>query len=137
MTSKELMKTSVVRRYKVLEKMLNVNHTLFGGEVMGWMDKVGHSLAVSITNKTMYTLTADKIKFLKPAYLNEIIEVKSEPLELGAVKLSLQLTAIADPDGENRRTIATGIFTFVQVDEATHRPQRISYPMDDLETYVV
>lgn len=126
MTQKDLMQTMVVRRYKVLERMLNVNGTLFGGDAMGWMDKVGHELAVSITNKTMYTFMADKIKFLKPVFLNEMVEVCAQPLELGPVKLSVQLTVTADPEGPNRRVALTGIYTFVQLDEQ-HRPQRINY----------
>lgn len=115
-----------IHRYKVEEQMLNVNGTLFGGTAMGWMDKVGHQLSVELTHQTMYTLSADKIKFLKPVFLHEIADVRAEPIELGSFKLSILMTVIADPDGPNRREALRGIFTYVQLDK-NHRPQRISY----------
>ncbi len=121
-----LMNTVITQKYTVTESMLNINGTLFGGEAMGWMDQVGHEVATCITIKKMYTFTADKIKFIKPVFLNETVEVTGEPIELGAVKLSVKVTIIADPNGPNRRTALTGIFTFVQLNEE-HQPEMIEY----------
>lgn len=126
MVTEDLMKRERVRRYVVDKSDLNINKTLFGGEVMAWMDKVGHELSVELTHHTMCTAAADKIRFHKPAYLGETIEVVARPLDLGPVKMVLELTAIADPDGAERRTILTGLYTFVQLDEKG-RPHRISY----------
>ena len=126
MAIEDLMAKERARRYVVDESKLNINKTLFGGEVMAWMDKVGHELAVELTQRTMCTAAADKIRFHKPAYLGETIEVVAKPLDLGPVKLVMALTATADPDGENRRVILTGVYTFVQLD-GKGRPQRISY----------
>lgn len=117
---------ALVCRFKVLEEMLNVNGTLFGGTVMGWMDKLGHSLACEMTGQIMYTSSADKIKFMKPVFLGEVVEVRAEPLEKGPVRLFIKLTVIADPDGVDRREAVTGIYTFVHVDE-NHRVKRIGY----------
>lgn len=115
------------RRYVVDEEMLNPNNTLFGGVAMGWMDKIGHALAESITTQTMFTSSADKIKFLKPAFLGETIEVSAEVEELGMVRMVIKTKVIADPDGPNRRDVLTGYFTFVHLDE-NYRPKPISYP---------
>ncbi|MBR4815269.1 MAG: hypothetical protein IKZ67_07385 [Paludibacteraceae bacterium] len=126
MAIEDLMAKERARRYVVDESKLNINKTLFGGEVMAWMDKVGHELSVELTHHTMCTAAADKIRFHKPAYLGETIEVVAKPLDLGPVKIVLELTATADPDGAERRTILTGLYTFVQLDEKG-RPHRISY----------
>ena len=122
--------TIPVRRYVIDETMLNPNHTLFGGCAMGWMDKLGHNLAESITGKTMFTSSADKIKFLKPAFQGEVVEVKAEVENLGAIRLVVKTTVTADPDGPNRRDVLTGYFTFVQLDE-NYRPRPIHYPSDE------
>lgn len=126
MTQQDLMHMTVVHYHTVNEQMLNINGTLFGGTAMGWMDKAGHELSIDLTGKTMYTFTVDKIKFIKPVFLHETVEVLAQPYELGPVKLVLQLTLTADPNGPNRRTAITGLFTFVQVDEQ-YRPHRIQY----------
>lgn len=128
MAIEDLMRSVKVRRYVVDESMLNVNNTLFGGEAMGWMDKVGHELSIDITHQTMYTAAADKIRFRSPAFLGETIEVKAEPLELGPVKLIVKLSVVADPDGPQRRVALTGVYTYVQLDEQ-RRPHRITYPV--------
>lgn len=120
---------TISRRFKVENEMLNVNGTLFGGCAMGWMDKLGHELSVQLTGQTMYTFSADKIKFIKPVFLGEVVEVVASPLEKGPVKLLIALTLVADPDGENRREAMTGVFTFVHADE-NHHAGRIHYIAD-------
>lgn len=126
MTIEDLMQRTWSKRYVVDETMLNCNNTLFGGRVMAWMDKVGHELSVDLTQKTMCTSSADKIRFRSPGYLGETIEVVAKPVELGPVKMIMELTAVADPDGEKRRVILTGLYTFIQLD-GKGRPHRIEY----------
>lgn len=126
MTIEDLMEWTWSKRYVVDESKLNCNNTLFGGEVMAWMDKVGHELSVELTQKTMCTASADKIRFRSPGYLGETIEVIAKPVELGPVKMIMELTAVADPDGEKRRVILTGLYTFIQLDDKG-RPHRIEY----------
>lgn len=114
-------------RYVVTDEMLNVNGTLFGGRAMGWMDLLGHEMAIELTGcQTMFTFSADKIKFLKPVFPGETVEVVSEVEEKGAVKLLLRLTVWADPDGEQRRKALTGVFTFIATDDK-FRPVRLKY----------
>lgn len=126
MTVEDLMQRTWSKRYVVDETMLNCNNTLFGGRVMAWMDKVGHELSLELTHQTMCTSSADKIRFRSPGYLGETIEVTAKPTELGPVKMIMELTAVADPDGEKRRVILTGYYTFIQLDEKG-RPHRIEY----------
>ncbi|MCQ2225750.1 MAG: hypothetical protein MJZ14_08540 [Paludibacteraceae bacterium] len=129
MTVEDLMQRTWSKRYVVDETMLNCNNTLFGGRVMAWMDKVGHELSLELTHQTTCTSSADKIRFRSPGYLGETIEVIAKPSELGPVKMIMELTAVADPDGENRRVILTGYYTFIQLDEKG-RPHRINYFLD-------
>ena len=118
--------TQFTERKTVTEDMLNCNGTLFGGAAMSWMDLVGHHMAIHITKRTMFTAYVDKIKFKKPAFLGEVIEIRGCIKELGAVKLILQLEVVADPDMECRK-IVEGLFTFVELDDKM-RPTRIHYP---------
>lgn len=113
-------------RKVISEDMLNCNGTLFGGCTMGWMDLLGHRIAIHITQRTMFTAYADKIKFKSPAFLGELVEVNGSIKELGGVKLTLKLEVIANPDGD-RRKVVEGDFTFVELDE-NMRPTRIHYP---------
>lgn len=130
MTTEDLMRRTWSKRYVVDEMKLNCNGTLFGGEVMAWMDKVGHELSVELTHQTTCTASADKIRFRAPGYLGETVEVTAKPMELGPVKMIMELTAVADPDGDKRRIILTGLYTFIQLDEKA-RPHRITYSLED------
>lgn len=110
----------------VTQDMLNSNGTLFGGYVLSWMDLIGHRMAIHITKRTMFTAYADKIKFKKPAFLNDEIEIRGTIKELGGVKLVLQMEVVANPDKECQKVVE-GIFTFVELDN-NMRPTRIHYP---------
>lgn len=110
----------------ITEEMLNCNGTLFGGCAMGWMDLIGHHMAVFITKRTMFTAYADKIKFKTPAFLGEEVEIRGTIKELGAVKLILLMEVVANPDNECRK-IVEGTFSFIEMDEKM-KPTRIHYP---------
>lgn len=110
----------------VTQDMLNSNGTLFGGYVLSWMDLIGHRMAIHITKRTMFTAYADKIKFKKPAFLNDEIEIRGTIKELGGVKLVLLMEVVANPDKECQKVVE-GIFTFVELDN-NMRPTRIHYP---------
>ena len=71
-------------------------------------------------------MNADKIKFKKPAFLNDEIEIRGTIIELGAVKLVLQMEVVVNPDKECQKVVE-GIFTFVELDN-NMRPTRIHYP---------
>ena len=73
-----------------------------------------------------YSRFSDRIKFKKPAFLNDEIEIRGTIIELGAVKLVLQMEVVANPDKECQKVVE-GIFTFVELDN-NMRPTRIHYP---------
>ena len=59
----------------IFPSTLNTQDSLFGGNVMKWMDEVAYITAVRYEREKMVTVSVDKIKFQKSVCCGSIIEV--------------------------------------------------------------
>ena len=53
---------------------------LFGGQIMAWIDVVGAVAARRYTGHSVTTVCVDNLTFLKPAYLNDSLEVRVDSM---------------------------------------------------------
>ncbi len=97
---------------------LNANDTLFGGELMKWMDEVAFITATRATRQRMFTAKVDKIEFLKAVPCNSIVEVVGRIKEAGPVRLMVEVTVYSeglyDPD---KQVAAKASFTMTALNE--------------------
>lgn len=104
---------------------LNSNGTLFGGQLMKWMDEVSFIAATRYAKQKMVTVSVDNISFKKPVPAGSIVEINARLKENNGVKLSIYTEAIAESPGDhNTKIAATALFFFACVDENDH-PKRL------------
>ncbi len=122
----ELIKLSETRQFKaVFPNTLNANDTLFGGQVMQWMDEVAYITATRYTRQRMFTVTIENIKFHKAINPDSIVEVVGSVEKAGPVKLIVKVEVfVEEMYGPAREKAIDGVFVFASLDE-NKRPRRI------------
>lgn len=123
----ETISLSETRQFKaVFPNTLNANDTLFGGQVMQWMDEVAYITATRFTRRRMFTVKIENIKFLKAVGPDSVVEVVGRVEETGTVRLSIKVDVfVEEMYGLSREKAMEGIFVFAALDEEM-RPQRLT-----------
>ena len=126
---------SETRQFKaIFPDSLNANNTLFGGLALQWMDEVAYITATRLSRQKMYTVKADKIKFLKPVNPNSFIEIIGRVEEAGAVKIHVKVEIFTEEMyGTKREKAIEGSFIFAQFNE-NQKPIKIDYIETNIKT---
>jgi acyl-CoA hydrolase len=102
----------------VLPNDTNTLGNLLGGMLMHWMDLVAVISAKRHCHRPVVTASMDRLDFLKPAKLADIIVLKAQVNR--AFKSSMEVGVIAfaeDPLMGEKTHIASAYFTIVAIDE--------------------
>jgi len=92
MSQQELFQDAETRQCKmVFPGTLNANETLFGGELMKWMDEVAFICATRATRQRMFTASVEKLEFTCPVKEKSIAEVIARVKNAGSVKLEIEV----------------------------------------------
>ncbi len=122
-----LIEKSITRQFKALfPSTINANGTLFGGQALKWMDEVAYITATRFAREQMFTVNAEKIKFLKALYPDKIVEIigKVEKVKLLRVFIKVEIYA-EEMYGLNREKVIEGTFVFVALDE-NQKPKKLN-----------
>jgi acyl-CoA hydrolase len=95
---------------------LNSRGSLFGGQLLKWIDEEAsiYTVCQLETNKIVTKLMSE-INFMKPAYLNDIIEIGIDVVSFGKTSITLEVVArIKDTKNE---ILKIDKMVFVSVDE--------------------
>ncbi len=96
----------------------DTNHhgTLFGGAGLAHMDKVAFIAASRHARVDFVTASCERIDFVAPAHLGEIVELTGRPVRAGRRSLAIEVDMVAEvlTTGERRRC-CRGIFNMVAV----------------------
>jgi acyl-CoA hydrolase len=95
---------------------LNSRGSLFGGQLLKWIDEEAsiYTVCQLETNKIVTKLVSE-INFMKPAYLNDIIEIGVDVVSFGKTSITLEVVArIKDTKNE---ILKIDKMVFVSVDE--------------------
>ncbi len=84
-------KLSVIKA--VEENSLNTNKTLFGGELLRWMDFLAYEFSAEIIGKSAVTVQIREVNFLQPAKLGDQLELVVEILKVRGASIELQIKA--------------------------------------------
>lgn len=127
----DFIKKSLTKQCKaIFPNTLNANNTLFGGEAMKWMDEVAYITASRFTRLHMFTMSTDKVKFLRPVKSDHFVEVIGCVEKVTAAKLIIKVEIYSEElYGTNREKAVEGSFVFVSLNENL-APCRIRYPFD-------
>jgi acyl-CoA thioesterase YciA len=102
---------------------INTNGHIFGGWVLAQMDIAGGIIAGKISQGACATVAIEKMEFIAPILLRDIISVYGWLERRGRTSMAIRLEVIATRDrGDQQVKVTEGLFTFVALDE-NHRPR--------------
>ena len=104
---------------------INANGHIFGGWVLSQMDIAAGIIASRRANGSVATVAIEKMEFLAPIHLRDVISVFAEVERVGRTSMAIRIDVIATRDrGATQIKVTEGLFTFVALDEE-HRPRPV------------
>ena len=104
---------------------INANGHIFGGWVLSQMDIAAGIIASRRANGPVATVAIEKMEFLAPINLRDLISVYATVERVGRSSMGVRIEVIATRDrGATHIKVTEGLFTFVALDEQ-HRPRPV------------
>jgi acyl-CoA thioesterase YciA len=104
---------------------INANGHIFGGWVLSQMDQAGGILAGRISQGACATVAIEKMEFIAPILMRDIISVYANLERRGRTSMVIRVEVIATRErGQLDVAVTEGLFTFVALDE-NHRPREL------------
>ena len=111
----------MITRYSqlVMPQDANVVGTLFGGQMVSWMDIAAAKAAFRFLKGTeadvAVTRAIDSIEFTKPVHVGNWVNFESEIIKTGNSSIVIQVDAYKENHEEEKILACTAIFTIVSV----------------------
>ena len=97
---------------------INANGHIFGGWVLGMMDQAGGILAGRIAQGACATVAIEKMDFIAPILLRDIISVYATLEHRGRTSMGIRVEVSATrARGHQEVKVTEGLFTYVALDE--------------------
>ena len=104
---------------------INANGHIFGGWVLSQMDIVAGIIASRRAGGSVATIAIDKMEFIAPIHLRDVISVFAEVERVGRTSMGIRIEVIATRDrGATDIKVTEALFTFVALDEK-NRPRPV------------
>ena len=105
---------------------INGENSLFGGQLVSWIDEVAGTVAKRHTGVKVTTASIDNLQFKQPAYLDDLVVIIGRVTYVGNTSMEVRVdTYLEELDG-TRRPINRAYLTMVALD-ANARPCHIPY----------
>lgn len=125
-TLQEVNNKESLHTFTVFPEDLNYTGTLFGGKILAEMDVA----AIKPVRRVLYgsdcegavTVSLDKVDFINPAHLGDIIELKARIVKLGRTSIDVKVDVSKEDQSGNIATICEAKFTFVSVKNNKSHP---------------
>ena len=98
----------------------NAHGTIFGGVILSYMDQAGAIgaryalLAAGAREKPLVSVAIDRVEFLKPIYVGEVVSFITSVMRTGKTSITVQIVVNADREGESVE-MTRGTITYVTV----------------------
>ena len=104
---------------------INSNGHIFGGWVLSQMDIAAGIVASRTSNGPVATVAIDKMEFIAPILLHDLVSVYAEIERIGRTSIVIRIEVVATRrSGLGEAKVTEGVFTFVALDE-NHRPRPV------------
>merc|ERR1711991_998990 len=110
-----------------LPRNLNSNDTIFGGDILLWMDRVASFTSRSFTgNQHMTTISMNGVEFKRPVLSSQVVELVAKVCYVRTYILVVEMTATLQDLDLSVNMSHTGTFTVLNLDAAGfRRPIRV------------
>lgn len=110
--------TEVINTYIIQPPQTNVHGTVFGGQVMAWMDETAAIAALRFCQMPCVTVSVDRVQFTKPIKMGHILIMKARVNHTGVTSMEVGVRICSENPitGDKQHTL-TGYLTFVAVDK--------------------
>ena len=104
---------------------INANGHIFGGWILSQMDIAAGIIASRRAGGSVATIAIDKMEFIQPIHLRDLISVYAEIERVGRTSMAIRIEVIATRDrGATHLKVTDALFTFVALDDQ-HRPRPV------------
>ena len=98
----------LVATHHVLTLHLGVAGNLFGGTLLAWVDEAAALYASKAADNRFVTYELERVRFLLPCVVGDIVEVRARPLKASRSGLQLELlVARLKRDGSEETVLST------------------------------
>lgn len=98
---------------------VNFGGKVHGGAVMKWIDQAGYACAVGWSGYYCVTVYIGGIRFYKPVFIGQVVEVKATVVHTGTSSMHIAVDVSAtDPRTGTRKRTTRCLIVFVAVDGA-------------------
>ena len=111
----------MITRYSqlVMPQDANVVGTLFGGQMVSWMDiaaaKATHRFLKGTDAEVAVTRAIDSIEFTQPIYVGNWVNFKAEIIETGRSSIKIKVYAFKENHKADQILACTALFTMVSI----------------------
>lgn len=115
---------SITLRFLAQPTDVNFGGKVHGGAVMKWIDQAGYACAVGWSGFYCVTAYIGGIRFYKPIFIGQIVEVKAVVIYTGtsSMHVAIEVSATDAKTGSRKKT-AQCVVVFVAVDEGGDKVQ--------------
>ncbi len=108
----------------IMPQDMNDSGRLFGGRLMCWIDEVAGLVGRRHAQMNVTTGTVENLKFLRGAYLREMIVITGKVTFVGNSSMEVKVESFVENTGGDRELINRAYLTMVGLDE-NDRPCRL------------
>lgn len=118
MESRRADNRSITLRFLAQPTDVNFGGKVHGGAVMKWIDQAGYACAVGWSGYYCVTAYIGGIRFYKPIFIGQIVEVKAAVIHTGnsSMHIAVEVSATDARTGSRKKT-AQCLVVFVAVDD--------------------
>ncbi len=103
----------------VMPDNINIIGTLFGGQMISWMDIAAAKVSYRFLKETeaigAVTRAIEKVEFNEPVYSGEWVNFESTVVETGKSSIKIQVDAYAEGRERGKRLACTAVIIMVSV----------------------
>jgi len=123
MEPKKVSESSTVMTEMIMPNDTNPLGNLMGGNLMRWMDIVGGICAGKHCEAHVVTVSVDHVSFEKAIHVGDVITITADVTRAWNTSVEIYVEVFAaNVKGHENRRCNHAYFTFVAVDDETHKP---------------
>ncbi|MHA3065472.1 acyl-CoA thioesterase [Lacticaseibacillus saniviri] len=111
--------TKAMATYRIFPGQLNGHETLFGGQILLWLDDITSVSAQRFTRREVVTGSFDQMRFIAPVRVGDALEITTYVSGVGHRSLEVFAKLVGEHLGTGERYLAgTAFATYVVMDNA-------------------